>query len=569
LKTSSLSFVVLVLALVLPALAFGQAENVPVGHPVYDFLKRMEVKGEIERYHDALLPLSRKEIAEFLEHLKSRSPEFTTSERGHLEDFLSEFQFDISGALDRFHRLVDSSEPSFGESLGQVFSDREKYIYAYADTNLSFFVNGIMTGDARRISGDALGNERSEFFQFGGRIRGTIFGKLGYYVQGINAQFWGSRELLERDRFIGQTTTIRVGDAQNFDMSDGYMRYDAGILSAEVGTERLLWGVGYDQHMVVSDNVRPFPFIRMDAQYKSLKYSFIHGWLLGTSGQVVFSLPSDTSSLFYEPTNADKYIAAHRLEFSFPELFDIGGQEMVIYSNRSVDLGYLTPLIVLESAQRARGERDNTLWAFDIQTHFLRGLELTGTILFDDLHFSDFFKNRYYNKNAYQLGFFLTDPLFIPNADLMVQWTRVEPYTFAHDRSRDNSYSSLGMLLGPDIGPNADAWFLRTMYFPLRNLKLSLSVTFVRKGENFVDGSGKFVNVGGDFLQPHRLRDPLERSFLDGILVKTRKVNFLTTYEIRNQIWLDAWYEYLSVKNTASNTTDINNTYGARVRMEF
>lgn len=549
--------------------ALAQAENVPVGHPVYDFLKRMEVRGEIERYHDAVMPLSRKEVAEFLVHLKSHSEEFTSAEHGYLEDFLSEFQFDISGSMDGFHRLVDSNEPSFGESLGQVFSNREKYLYSYADTNLSFFVNGILNGDVRRISGDALGKEHSEFFQIGGRIRGTIFGKLGYYLQGTNAQFWGSRELLQRDRFINQTTTIRVGDAQNFDMSEGYMRYDAGIVSAEVGTERLLWGAGYDQHMVVSDNVRPFPFIRMDAQYKSLKYSFIHGWLLGTTGQVVFSLPSDTSSHFVEPTNADKYIAAHRLEFSFPGLFDIGGQEMVIYSNRSVDLGYLTPLIVLESAQRARGERDNTLWAFDIQTHFLRGLELTATLLMDDIRFGEFFKNRYYNKNAYQLGFFLTDPLFIPNADLMVQWTRVEPYTFAHDRSRDNSYSSLGMLLGPDIGPNAEAWFIRTMVFPLRNLKLSLSVTLVRKGENFVDGTGKFVNVGGDFLQPHRPLDPLERNFLDGILVKTRKVDFLATYEIRNQIWLDAWYQYVSIKVVNSGVSGINNTYGGRIRMEF
>jgi hypothetical protein len=570
LKTSSLSFVVLVLALLLPAFASGQAENVTVGHPVYEFLKRMEVKGEIERYHDALLPLSRKEIAEFLVSLKSRSPEFTTSERGYLEDFLSEFQFDISETLDGFHRLVDSNEPTFGESLGQVFSDKEKYLYAYADTNLSFFINGIVNGDARRISGDALGKEHSEFLQIGGRIRGTIFGKLGYYLQGTNAQFWGSRELLERDKFISQTTTIGVGDAQNFDMSEGYMRYEGGVVSAEVATERLLWGVGYDEHMVVSDNVRPFPFIRMDAQYKSVKYTFIHGWLLGTTGQVVFSLPSDTSSYFVEPTIADKYIAAHRLEFSFPGLFDIGGQEMVIYSNRSVDLGYLTPLIVLESAQRARGERDNTLWAFDIQTHFLRGLELTGTILFDDLHLSDFFKNKYYNKNAYQLGFFLTDPMFIPNVDLVVQWTRVEPYTFSHDRSRDNSYSSLGMILGPYIGPNAEAWFIRTMAFPLRNLRVSLGVTLVREGDNIVDGSGQLIkNVGGDFLQPHRQVDPIERTFLDGILVKTKRVDFLATYEIRNQIWLDAWYQYESIDNTNTNVSNINNTYGGRIRMEF
>lgn len=568
--TTSRAFLFIIIAALTPSRGMAQVENVPASHPVYVFLKRMEVRGLIKRYHDAIIPLSRKEVAGFLVDLKVRSQEMTSAEQGYLEDFLSEFQFDISESLQGFHSLIDSEEATFGDALAQTLSNHEKYLYMYADTNLSFFVNGLLTGDARRISGDALGNDHSEFVQIGGRIRGTIYNRLGYYLQGTNAQFWGSRELLERDKFISQTHTIRVGDARNFDMSEGYMRYDAGIISAEVGTERLLWGTGYDQQMVISDNVRPFPFIRMDAQYKSLKYTFVHGWLLGTTGQITFSLPSDTSTHFVEPTNADKYIAAHRLEFSFPGLFDIGGQEMVIYSNRSVDLSYLTPIIVLESAQRARGERDNTLWAFDIQTHFLRGVELTGSLLMDDIHFAEFFKNKWYNRYAYQFGFMLTDPLSLPNLDLAVQWTRVEPYVFAHDRSRDDSYSSLGQILGPEIGPNADAWFLRTMYLPLRNLQLSMSVTLIRKGENIVDSTGHLVrNVGGDFLQPHRPIDPTERMFLDGILFKTRKIDFLATYEIRNQIWLDMWYEYESILNTVSNSGNTNNTFGARIRTEF
>ena len=557
-------------ALLAAGVCSGQSENVPVFHPVYVFLKRMEVRGFIERYHDAILPLSRKEVAGFLEQVTTRREELTTAERGYLDDFLSEFQFDISGSLQGFHTLVNSEEPAFGEALAQTLSNKEKYLYAYSDTNLSFFVNGLLTGDVRRISGDALGSDHSEFIQFGGRIRGTIYNKIGYYLQGTNAQFWGSRELLERDRFISQIHNIVVTDAKNFDMSEGYLRYDGGVISAQVGTERLLWGTGYDQQMVISDNIPPFPFIRMDAQYKSLKYTFIHGWLLGTTGQVVFSLPSDTSTLFVEPTNADKYIAAHRLEFSFPGLFDIGGQEMVIYSNRSVDLAYLTPLIVLESAQRARGERDNTLWAFDMQTHFMPGLELSGTLLMDDIHFSDFFKNKYYNKNAYQAGLYVTDPFLFSNLGLRIQWTRVQPYVFAHDRSRDDNYSTLGRILGPDIGPNADEWFVRAEYLPLRNLQASLSVTLERKGNNIVDSTGRLIkNVGGDFLQPHRPADPLEVTFLDGILVRTRKVDFITTYEIRNQIWLDVWYEHESIENTSSHSTVTDNTYGGRIRMEF
>jgi hypothetical protein len=562
-------FLFLFLLIALCSLALGQAEEVPVYHPVYPFLKRMEVKGEITRYHDAILPLSRKDVAGFLIGLKSRVGDLTAAERGYLEDFLSEFQYDVSGSTAEFHTLGESEDSTFGNALLGTLSDREKYLYAYADSTITFFVNGLVTLDERRVSGDALGKQHSEYFQFGGRLRGTLYDKLGYYLQGTNAQFWGSRSLLQRDKFIGQTTTIGVNDAQNFDMSEGFVRYDGGIISAGLGTERLLWGTGYDQLMVISDKVRPFPFIRLDAQYKSLKYTFIHGWLLGTTGQVVFSLPSDTSSFFVEPTNADKYIAAHRLEFSFPGLFDIGGQEMVIYSNRSVDLGYLTPLIVLESAQRARGERDNTLWAFDIQTHFLPGLELSGTLLMDDIHFADFFKPRYFNKNAYQLGLYLTDPLCLPNLDITVQWTRVEPFMYSHDRSRDDSYSSLGALLGSDIGPNAEAWHLGAAYYPMRNLGLSVRVTLMRHGENYFDSLGHLVNVGGDFQQPHRSIDPLDRAFMAGHLTRTARLSFLATYEVRNQIWIDGWCEAERVTRTFPDIIEENRTFGVRLRMEF
>ena len=50
-----------VLSLTLACSAIAQVETVPANHPVYIFLKRMEVKGLIDRYHDAILPISRKD----------------------------------------------------------------------------------------------------------------------------------------------------------------------------------------------------------------------------------------------------------------------------------------------------------------------------------------------------------------------------------------------------------------------------------------------------------------------------------------------------------------------------
>ena len=322
--------------------------------------------------------------------------------------------------------------------------------------------------------------------------------------------------------------------------------------------------------MTLSDNVRVFDFIRADAQYKSLKYTFLHAWLNGTPGTVTFTLPSDTSAHFFEPVAADKYFAAHRLELSFPGLFDVGAQEMVIYSNRSPDLAYLNPITVIESAQRSRGERDNVFWAFDIQTHFLHNLELSATMLFDDIRFTQIFSRGWYNRYAWQAGMYYADAFSIANTNLMVEYTRVEPWVFAHNRSRDDSYTSLGAMLGPRIGPNADAWFIRFDYLPKRNLFFSARVSFERKGENIVDSLGHLIrNVGGDVLQPHRDSDPETKSFLDGMLLRTRRIELLATFEFINQMWFDAIFEFESIQNTSLDTWNDNNTLELRLRMEL
>lgn len=550
--------------------SLSQVETVPAAHPVYTFLKRIEVKGIIERYHDAILPLSRKEVGRFLLDIKKKSNQLTGSERNTTTDFLSEFQHDIDGSIDGFLSVVNSSEPSFGNALSEEFSNREKFLYALKDSSVTMFVNGLLTFDARKIDGDALGSKRTTFMQFGGRIQGTVLDKIGYSLLGTNAQFWGSRELLYRDPVISQLYTLGSTDAQNFDNSEGYVRYDGGIVSVQFGKERVLWGTGYDQKMIASDNVRTYDFLRADFQYKALKYTFFHGSLLGKRSALTFKLPSDTTAVFTEPTVADKFFAAHRIEFSFACLFDVGFQEMAIYSNRSFDFAYLNPFIVLESSQRSREERDNVLWAFDIQTHFAKGIELNATIVFDDLHFGEFFEPRWYNRYSYQAGLMLTDPLFIPNASLMLEYTRVKPFVYAHDRSRENSYTSLNSLLGPRIGPNADSWFFRADYFPLRNLSFSLRVTFVRHGENTYDTNGMLVkNVGGDVFQGHRPADPSDATFLDGILFKSRMIQFLVTYEPVNQIWVDGWLQSDSEKNTSNGVTDQNTAFGARLRVEF
>jgi len=552
------------------ASAMGQQENVPVSNRVYGFLKRMEVKRMIERYHDAVLPLSRAEVAKFLVAVDEKKELLSDAERGWLSDFLAEFRHDIDGSTEGFHRLIASEEDDFGEALRETLSSREKFLYYHTDSTLSFFMNGLLDFDARMISGDALGSEHTEYIQAGGRVRGTVFGHLGYYMQWTNASFWGSRELLYRDPIISQSHALYITDINNFDFAESYVRYGTDVVSAQVGRERVLWGTGYDQKMTLSDNVRSYDFIRFDAQYKSLKYTFLHAWLVGTRGQVVFSVPADTSARFVEEVAADKYFVAHRLEFSLPGWFDIGLQEMLIYSNRSPDLAYLNPLVILESSQRSRGERDNAYWALDVQLHFIPSIELSGSITFDDINIPIMFSDQWNAMYAWQAGMFYADMFGLSNTSLMLEYTRIEPYIYSHARSRDDNYTSVDRILGPRIGPNADSWLIRVDYLPLKNLTLSFRSIFDRKGENIYDAGGQVTkNVGADVFLPHRSTDPETKIWLDGKLMKSQTFDFRVSWEIVNQIWLDGRYLFESVENVATGVLNNNNTVMVHVRTEF
>ncbi|HTY01127.1 MAG TPA: capsule assembly Wzi family protein [Bacteroidota bacterium] len=558
------------LSLLGPTTIWAQAEDVPAENPVYSFLKKMSVEGLIEGYDGTIVPISRREVAGYLKTLDGERSRLSVSEQGWLDDYLSEFHFDLTGNTDAFHSLIDTEEPTVGDALLGTFSNREKYLYHAHDSTLNVFVNGLVDVDYRGIHGDDLGTNDAAYLQLGGRLRGTIYGKVGYFLQVTNAGFRGSRELLQRDPILSQSHELSVTNTRNFDFAEGYLRYDGGLISAQIGRERVLWGSGYEQKLTISDNIGLFDFVRADFHYKAFKYTFLHASLMGQESNLAFKLPFDTSATFSEPVAADKYLAVHRFELSFPKVLDLGFQEMVVYSNRAPDLAYLNPLMLFESAQRARGDRDNMFWLFDIRTHFLENLELTGSILYDDFNLPDLFSDKWSDRYGWQAGMYYADMFGIRNTALTVEYTRIQPYVFSHGRSREDSYTSQGRLIGTSIGPNADNMMFGINYWPLRNLTFSVRVNFMRKGLNIVDSTGALVrNVGGDVFAPHRDTDPEMIRFLDGNLEKMRTIQLSAVWEIVNQWWIQLQYLFDSTEMQLGNMQSTNGTFIAHLKVEL
>jgi hypothetical protein len=165
---------------------------------------------------------------------------------------------------------------------------------------------------------------------------------------------------------------------------------------------------------------------------------------------------------------------------------------------------------------------------------------------------------------------FYADMFGVENTNLMVEYTRIEPFVYSHARSRDDNYTNLDRILGPRIGPNADSWFFRTDYLPARNLTFSFRVNIDRKGMNVLDENGNILrNVGSDPFLPHRDSDPRNKKWMDGIVMRTRAVDLRASWEVFHQIWLEGRFLLESLENASTGARSDNGTLFVHLRTEL
>jgi hypothetical protein len=524
--------------LLLVSSAIAQRELLPVDHPVYKFLLRQQMRGLINDFQWGMLPLSRGEVVRLLDALETRRSQLSGVDVKMLQDFDTEFEYDMNKTVLKAKPLL----PGF--SLSSVLdNDRQKYLAAYEDSVASLFADGFGFLSYRAGSGDSIGSPHIFLGQLGFRVRGTLYDRLGFYLEASNGQrLSGDPSFGMLDYRLRANTKFQEA-GKYFDFTTGYMDYDVDWLRLTIGREQVLWGMGYSDRLILSDNTIPFDFAKLDLHYKSFHYSFLHGSLTGKD-----SLGRELSS---------KYIGAHRLEVSFSSRFRLGLSEMVVYSNRSIDFAYLNPLTFLASADRSADPSgtSNTLLAFDFEWFPMKDLRLTGTLVIDDLNFetlgsvgSDVRGND--NKFAWQGGITWTDAFSLPNLTLTAEYTRINPFVYSH-RSVANAYTHLDLPLGPLLQPNSDEWLLGFDLDLTYRLSVSGQIRFQRTGENITSSSGMLIyNAGsdilrgdGDFVHPN--------VFLEGQQANRTLMSFIVQWQPIKQYYVEIRYfsrvfDYLS-----------------------
>lgn len=513
-------------------------QNVEINNNVYNFLNRLYIKGIIPSYSNIILPISRDKVAEYLSYLDDNSFKLNKVERMMLDDFKREFEYELKNRNDHKKELFDKG--NFFENLVDLFSDKERYLYTYIDTNFCFFSNALFESKTFVSNGDLFDNKNSSLLRWGAKLRGTINKRIGYYFLVTNGQYLGDKNLALTDITLKNNYKIHEQNSKNFDFTEGYLSYYSKPFMVQLGREKISFGQGYNEKMIIS-SVNALDFIKLDFSYGFINYSFIHSWLIPKLNDDVVNRYIDDERIF-----SSKYLASHRLGVSlFNNDLELGFSEMIVYSNRAPEIAYLTPLIFYKSVEHSLQDRDNSLISFDAAARVIPKIKLYGTFIIDDIDFSKIGTKWWGNLFSYQIGTFISEPLNFENFDLDVEYLKILPYTFSH-RFIENNYTNYNSFIGPNIEPNSDKLSVLIKYYLNYRANIQLGFNYLRHGKNLYDEKGSLVvkNVGGDINFGHRTIDSEESRFLDGNIEKIFTSTASFFYEPFNDVFILFEYNY-------------------------
>lgn len=527
---------------------FPQVENIPSGNKVYSFLARMYAQGVLNEYDDIVLPMSRKQIAAALKIIENQKSELTTIDQKLLNRLMSKLGFNES--LPKLE-LLEKFPEHFFQNLS---SDFEKHLYFFDDSTINFYIDPML--EYKLIYSDES-RQTASLINFGGRIRGSFGNWFGYYVSASNGAVLGNRITAKNDKRIEQSFTFNNTKINYFDNTEGYLQFEKDIFGLQLGRERILWGAGQVNKLILSDNPQQFDFIRFDMKYKSITYDFLHGWLVMPAE--FFKIGNEISK-----EKRSKYIAISRLGFIPCADLAFGISQTIIYSNRAFELAYLNPFLFWESAQRSLNDLDNSFLSVDGRWRPTAGLRLNASAIVDDINLERLFNGEWAGHNngfAWQAGVSLASPLVFDQLALDFEYLQLRPYIFSHPGYGESlTYTNNGHLLGVDLNPNSSLFSFRIIYDLTDRINLLLIYKHLEHGNNEYDSLGnRTKNVGGNFFEYYTINDSKFAFFLDGVREIENSLQIGFSWEFFNGFYFKM--EWLHRKNSLQSNLDGNIVY--------
>lgn len=469
----------------------AQSSLVPALHPVYDWLEMQRVNGFVPTYQHEVRPQSRATVVELLHALERDSLKLGRANRNLLRDFLNEFDMRRLIANRLFTRESLRRPRSL---LTGVMSRKDPVLYANESRDSTFSgafyaeksVGALSLTEKGVTKTGRLGLEGVKAFA------NTNFG-IGFHAEMEHVGISPNRELLVRDEKFGSAFGYREFNEKESASFETFVSYRRPHFELHLGHGSLAMGAALTDPVVLRPDAPSIGFFRMQVGTPTLNLVMLHGSLYAASHFTEQVYEGDTIQVKVAP---QRWAAIQRLTWKPINQLTIALHEMTIYSGRGLDFDYLNPVSPQFFSQGDKGDRDNTMVGADIITRPVRGTELFGSLLLDDINTLPGFL-KYDTKAVMSIG---ARQRLIQNVQLGASYTRSDPYMYSHFQRLD-AWEQDGRPLGQSIGPNATELALRvTSWLPFRS-RVMFGVRRIKQGLNPVDSLGhQTADVGGDIF---------------------------------------------------------------------
>ena len=482
--------------------------DVPLDHWSYEMLDRFEVRAGLDRTILETLPLMRSDVAELVHRLITGAESETWSPSEVEWQQLRMLQAEFS------EELTDQGYPVpvLQRAYHQWRPANTRFQMFYVARHTSEHAIQDRSGDLPQLDVSLLLQPAAAvqlFDHFAG------FGQLNYRVRTGDG-------LLRQTRTTTDGATEFVFDPKDrFSITrtfDPYVRYGRGPVLVDFGRERLRWGPGRHNAMLLVDERPPIDQLR-------LRFDFGPVWFTSVFGQVrPQQFATDDPTLDFN----EKYIAAHRLVIQAHRRLVLGISDVVVYGNRGIDLSYLNPLAIYFVTQSNNGDSDNALTGVDAKL-LLPNLELYGELILDDLNLRKGI-SHFGNKPAVLMGLLWMQPFGARDWDFDAEWSWASQYTYSHV-TPINRWEHYGRTLGGRSGTDAALFVAGLRHRWSRGWSTRLAYELELLGE-------------GDVSIGHDQRTSDEQEFLSGVAERLHRPGLEVHYRgLRNLVldWRGSW----------------------------
>ncbi|MCF8275183.1 MAG: hypothetical protein K9J17_00495 [Flavobacteriales bacterium] len=484
---------------------------------VYNFLSELRVLGVVH-YNPAVLPLSRKEIADML-MAADTSAKLNPIQQKELGFWMQEFGKDIG---------MGKVIPKKKFFKRRMFADRDTKkrldLFYFANDLFQVTVNPIFSG----LGGiNTNGDLRLKHWR-GGEMFGRIGKGFGFYfslIDFVEKPNWSSSPNLSPEMggvYRGSKTTN--GAIEYYELRGGitygWKWGQVGILK-----DNLELGSAGRNQVILSK--RPPSFPRFHLQLKPIKWAeltYTIGWL---NSEIVDSSRSYiTGNGAYRQVFHQKFFAANLITVRLWKYLSLSFGSSVIIADNNLNIGHFIPLMFYTALDQSFNGQNNSagqnsqVYA-DLSWDVFGWGQVYGSILIDEIRLSTMFDSKNQrNSLGYQLGL-QTRPFTKWNLKAYGSYTRTRPGVYSH-YIPTTTYAHANYGLGNFLGENADQIIVGLQFRPIAKLRVIMEYERWRKGPEHVFGNNASNLTGARFMSQ--------------TVASTNRITFKVRYHIINDL---------------------------------